>query len=632
MKSNTPEPNLHTDPSQYNEVEKAKLASNYALGDLPEDFRSLQSDDLKESSEALAKSHGLYLEYNRAKTGREKDWMYMIRITVPGGGAFNAQQWRIIDEISDRYTVGPGGKPSIRLTTRQNIQFHWVKKKDVIPVIQRIAETGFYTLNGCGDNTRNVMACPLSRYSNLYDAHAQAHAYAAYFRLPTAAHIQIFEIDTSLDRAAHELLNGSKLGHFEYAPNLLNRKFKIAFSTVHRDPQTGVIERDNCVELRTNDMGVAPIVENDKVVAFQVYIGGGQGEKNGKPTFAGLSVPLGIFTPENLHKGLDAVVKVHQEWGDRQNRHWARLKYVVYKQGIEWYQQQVRALGAVFEPPDPSLDPGPRRLHHGWQTLEKTGKLAFGLYVENGRLIDRDASNPADGGSGAGSTAGNSEQLKKMVPYLLEKYPGVEAMITPNQDLLLVNIDPSAKEDFEADIRRFNHGTRHGKPYSKLRLLSGACVGLPTCRLSYTDSEQFEPELIDQLEAMGYGDVAESIGITGCERQCFRPATKTLGWVGQGPDLYGLKVFGSEDGRHQGQWLVADGKWYLRQVPREKVAVVSAALFDLYAQQRQAGETDMGRVLRRLGSERIIAYLKSNPSTAPLMEKTAAPPFQLERV
>src|SRR5919197_2250894 len=93
------------------------------------------------------------------------------------------------------------------------------------------------------------------------------------------------------------------------------------------------------------------------------------------------------------------------------------------------------------------------------------------------------------------------------------------------------------------------------RPYSKLRMLSGACVGRDTCRLTYTDSEKFEPYLIDQLEDR-WGDLNESIGVTGCEKQCYRPATKTVGWIGTGFNLYQLTIMGTEDGRHQGGPLI----------------------------------------------------------------------------
>ena len=151
-------------------------------------------------------------------------------------------------------------------------------------------------------------------------------------------------------------------------------------------------------------------------------------------------------------------------------------------------------------------------------------------------------------------------------------------------------------------------------------MLSGACVGLPTCRLSYTDSEQFEPELMDQLEDMGYGDMAESIGITGCERQCFRPATKTLGWIGSGGDNYALKLGGSEDGSTQGHWLTDGELQFLGSVPREKVAEVCAVLFDWYNADKQ-GDEKMGGFIHRQGFAAVLAKFKEDARTAELLEK-----------
>jgi len=139
--------------------------------------------------------------------------------------------------------------------------------------------------------------------------------------------------------------------------------------------------------------------------------------------------------------------------------------------------------------------------------------------------------------------------------------------------------------------------------------------------LTYTDSEKFEPELIDQLEAMGWGDLAESIGITGCERQCFRPATKAIGLVGTGLNRYQFKLMGSEDGRHQGKPLISsDGeKMYLRSVPRDKVAVVIDALLKFYKLNGKKSES-LGAYHRRIGTDALIAHLKENPLTAELMK------------
>jgi len=632
-------PNLRTPLEDFSAVEKAKLSTQgltIAIRDIdsPSNLfhqsRGTSFEDLGEIAETLAKSYGIYLEFNRAKTGSEKDWMYMLRITIPGGGPITRQQWAILDDISEKYTLSDSytgtPRPSLRVTTRQNIQLHWVKKKYLVDAIREIAKSGFYTINGCGDNTRNVMGCPLSHHSSIYDANAWAQKAGKYFRLPTSAYVEIFEIDRTYLREAEERLPEER---FQYGPNLLNRKFKIAFSAIHFDEEKGLHVPDNCVELRTNDIGVAPILDHDgnsKVSQFQVYIGGSQGERIGYPTFSALGEPFGIFAEDQLLKGLDAIVHVHKKWGDRQNRNWARMKYVLYKMGMEWYRNQVRDRGVDFDPPDPNFDYGARDLHHGWIRQQKqqsnNGSLCYGAFIENGRIID-DSPNV---------------QLKKMVRYLMDNYP-VYLFTTPNQDLLFTNIPENDKERFEKDMKSFGYCFRNGRPYSKLRVLSGACVGRDTCRLTYTDSEKFEPFLIDELEAK-WGDMAESVGVTGCERQCSRPATKTIGWVGTGLNMYMLKLGGTEDGRHQGGPLVnpdtQEGEMvYLRNVPKKDVATVTDALFEFYVSNRLAEEArpgGMGYLFRRVGTKSIIDWLKSNPRTAGLMAKPSRNPIPARTV
>ena len=155
---------------------------------------------------------------------------------------------------------------------------------------------------------------------------------------------------------------------------------------------------------------------------------------------------------------------------------------------------------------------------------------------------------------------------------------------------------------------------------------SGAGVGRDTCRLTYTDSEKFEPYLIDELENK-WGHMTESIGITGCEKQCYRPATKTIGWIGTGFNLYQVVLMGTKDGRHQGQILVDpfSGEQYLHFVPRKDVTTITDALFDYYVRNRSEDENrpgGLGYFLRRVGPKEIISYLKSNPKTSNLMIKT----------
>src|SRR5919197_732328 len=666
LDNNNINPNFRTNAKDYSKVEIAKINCDELTGNLFNEFRDCSFQNISWESEQIAKSHGIYLEFNRARTGNEKDWMYMIRISIPGGGPITSQQWNMLDRIADTYTIGPSdaypnARPSLKITTRQNIQLHWVRKENIVSVIREIAKSGYFTINGCGDNTRNVIGCPLSFYSKIFNANKWAQKIGKYFALPTAAYIEVFEIDPNYLRKAGLLDREAGVTRFDYGTNQLNRKFKIAFSAIHYNEEKKKYVPDNCVELRTNDIGIAPIVNdyngnyNDKVNRFQVYVGGSQGQQSGKSTFSTLGEPFGILTEDNLLDGLDAIVRVHKEWGDRENRHWARLKYLVKVKGIQWLREQVKDVVDTgsnsqidFELPMQDYDYGNRNLHLGWikQNTDEVDdssntKWCHGIFIENGRIID-------------GSPNGN---LKSMVKYLMDKYPHALIFTTPNQHLLFSNLASSEKEQFNNDMSIFGYGIRkvtldttnnnsnnndgstsssklkivqQQRPYSKLRMLSGACVGRDTCRLTYTDSEKFEPCLLDQLEDK-WRDLNESIGVTGCEKQCYRPATKTVGWIGTGFNLYQLTIMGTEDGRHQGGSLVdPDSKeQYLRFVPRKDVATVTDTLFEFFIKNRAkegVGEEirpgGMGYFLRRIGAKEIIYYLKSYPKTKDLMKKT----------
>lgn len=592
------EPNFRTPVDLQSKAEAVKRNQLYVDREVAFQFWEDVISGVSADVETLAKSYGIYMEFDRAVRGRPEDFFFMIRITNPGGGPISREQWRLLDELSEKYCKNPHGNPSLRFTTRQTVQLHWLKKEGVRAIVKTMAEQDMRSINGCGDNTRNVMCCPLAQFSDIFNARTYAVKMADYFQLPLEPYIKVFMLDPEKVRRPGQ--------SFQYGPNMLNRKFKIGFSQVHRNQETGLITPDNCIEMRTNDLGVAPLVEGDKVTAFQLYVGGGQGERNNYPSMASLSEPLGIVTEEQLLPALDAVVATHQDWGDRENRHWARLKYVLKKQGIDWFRDQVTSrLGFPLHKPNPEHDIGARDLHFGWNKQPSNGKWSFCAYIENGRIID-------------GGANGN---LKTMIREIMNKYD-TSLMVTPNQDVMFTNIEENQKEDFVADLKKHGWGQRNGKDFSQLRLNSGACVGRDSCRLTYTDSEKLEPELMDELEKMGWGALNESIGITGCERQCFRPATKTIGLVGSGMDRYMFKLFGDKDANTQGKPLIdsTGENLYLRSVKREELTTVLDALFKYYKENAQNDE-DMGAFHRRIGADAIIAYLKENPATAGLMEK-----------
>lgn len=590
------EPNFKTPEEQISKEEKNKLNLHQVTEQFGDELRNSEPD-LTWEAEQIAKSNGIYLEFDRSIKGAEKHWMYMIRISNPGGGPISPEHWAVFDDLAEKYGKDPQGHSSIRFTTRQAIQFHWISKKGVLDIVKTLAEHKFNSLNACGDNTRNVMGTPLSYGSDIFDSCALAQKLGQYFQLPVDPFIKIFAINPEpVDKPKES---------YQYGPKLLNRKFKIAVSGFMRDQKTDEIIPDNSIEILTNDLGVAPILENGTVKRYQIYVGGGQGERNGKPSTAALAKPLGIVTEGQLMQALNSVVKVHEEWGDRQNRHWARLKYVIKKQGVEWFRRQVEEkCGFSLTDPKTDHDYGNRQLYFGWHDLPN-GHLAYGMFIENGRIKD----NSPNG------------KLKTLIREIMDTFP-VELMVTANQDVLFINLPKDQKKAFEELLAKHNYGQRNGKPYSTLRQMSGACVGLDTCRLSYTESEKFEPVLIDELEKMGWSDLKESIGITGCERQCFRPGTKTIGLVGSGSDRYMFKLFGDESARFQGRPLISpDGEeLYLRSVKREDVPTIIDVLLKDFMENKENNE-GLGAYHRRIGDAAIIDLLRGNEKSAPSMER-----------
>ena len=577
-------PSIGTPLELYSKAETTKLQEGL-VGDLPEEFRNAQPD-LTKAAESIAKSHGIYLEFNRAGSPGAKKWIYMIRINIPGGGPLSARQWLALDEAARRYAVRSDGFPSLRLTTRQSVQFHWVRKEGVIPLLQSLAKAGLFSLNACGDNVRGVMACPLPREGAPFNPREWAGKIGSFFRLPEKAYVQIFEIDPSgwKDESPGE--------RFQYGPALLNRKFKFGVGGILPNPNGEGWINDNCVEVLTQDLGLVPVLQKDCFVGFDLYAGGGMGENFGRPTATRFGEPLAFVSPDRVLEVLEAVVLVQQEWGDRAHRHWARLKYLVAAKGMDWLQRRVvEILGKPLEPFRGQF-PGHRHLHHGLVRNPHGNDHSIGLFIESGRLIDN-------------SPNGRLLSLTKAIALEV----GASFRATPNQDLLITGWKERDKSSIVDLLEEYGYGLRNGRPYSALRVQSGSCVGRSTCRLAYTDSEDYEPELLDELERRGWGHLSESIGVTGCERQCFRPATKSIGLVGSGKDSYQLKLFGNRHGTALGQPLTSEGRQYLRQVPKERVPDLLEHLFRIHESESQEQE-HLGITLERLGPETILQSIR----------------------
>jgi ferredoxin-nitrite reductase len=272
---------------------------------------------------------------------------FMMRIKVPGG-VMTAAQVREVGVAADAYAEGPNDSPVFGnryadLTTRQDIQLHWIRIADVPRIWQRFWDVGLTTVQACGDSARNVCACPVSGI----DAHEVVDA------LPVAQAISAFFT-----------------GNREYAN--LPRKFKIAV--------TGCLE--DCARVEINDIGLWPAEQADGSIGFNVLIGGGLSD--GERMASDIDVFIRPDQAVELSRG---VAQLFGELGNRENRGLSRMRYLAQELGPEGFR------AALDERTKFALAPAGRELtnrfrgdHVGVHPQKQPGLVYVGCSVPVGRM------------------------------------------------------------------------------------------------------------------------------------------------------------------------------------------------------------------------------------------------------
>ena len=211
--------------------------------------------------------------------GQRQPGVQMVRIKIPFGG-LTANQLRRVAELTDRYATGVG-----HVTTRQDIQLHFVELKDVPAIMRGLAEVGLTTREACANTVRNVTACHLAG----------------------VCQGEVFDVTPYAKTVAYHLLRNP-------LNQSLPRKFKIAFSGCAHD----------CALTPIHDIGLLAVKRADGVIGFRMVAGGGLGST---PRVAQL---LREFTPrEELIPSIEAVIKVFDTLGNRKNRNKARMKFLI---------------------------------------------------------------------------------------------------------------------------------------------------------------------------------------------------------------------------------------------------------------------------------------------------------------
>jgi sulfite reductase (NADPH) hemoprotein beta-component len=548
-----------TDRRAKNEIIKEN--SRQLRGSLAEGLSDVITGNIAEDDHQVIKFHGSYIQDNRDVRGErtkkklEKAYAFMIRLRIPGG-VVTAGQWLQLDAIASAYANG-----TLRLTTRETFQYHGVIKSNLKRTMQAINAACLDTLAACGDVNRNVMTA-----ANPYLSKAHAAAYE--LGKAISAHL--------LPRtgAYHEVwLDGEKItqnfgdaGAGEeplYGQHYLPRKFKTAVA----------VPPDNDVDLFAQCLGFIAIVEKGDVTGWNVTVGGGMGMTHGATnTFPRTADVLGFCKPDQAVDVAEKVMLVQRDWGNRENRAHARLKYTIEDHGTDAFRKEVEKrlgyrLGKAKKFSFSSTgDP------LGWRRGAEAG-IAGGsdawhltLFLENGRIKDRPGV--------ALRTA-----LREIAEADLCTF-----VCTSNQNLILANVAPKSKATIDAILKKHGVGTDVS---SGLRAHSMACVALPTCGLALAESERFLPELItaleDELDKAGLRSDDIVIRMTGCPNGCARPYLAEIGLVGRNPGLYNLYLGAAFDGTRL-------SKLYAQDVDKERIAALLAPIFVKYAKERASAE------------------------------------------
>ena len=273
---------------------------------------------------------------------------FMIRIKVPAG-VLSAEQAQVIGKIAIDFANGPISNPHfgnnfLDLTTRQDVQMHWIKMEDVPEIWRRLEEVGMTTVQACGDSARNVLCCPVSGLGRdeILDAYPVAQAISDYFT-----------------------------GNREYAN--LPRKFKMSV--------TGCVE--DCAQAEINDIGMLPArLEVDATLGFNVRVGGGLSDG---PRMAS---DIDVFVrPEEAVEVTRGIAQVFGELGDRENRWTARMRYLVQELGPEGFREALEERTSFeLTPAGEDLTKHYRGDHVGVHPQKEDGLYYVGLNVPVGRM------------------------------------------------------------------------------------------------------------------------------------------------------------------------------------------------------------------------------------------------------
>src|SRR5213080_4462869 len=486
--------------------------------------------------------HGTY--------GQRQPGFQMLRVKV-AAGVLKPSQLRVLARIADEYSTGRG-----HLTTRENVQFHFVKLENVPVAMRLLADCGLTTREACGNTVRNITACPVAGIcpGEAFDVTPYALGVSRYL-----------------------------LRHPDFHD--LPRKFKIAFS--------GCEDDGACAVAGIHDVGLIAQVRGNNGTSrrgFKVLVGGGLGSL---PTEAAV---LTDFLPEEeLLPTIEAVLRVFTETGNRKNKLLARLKYVLRAKGIEEFRRLVAEKREVSQAPA-EVFTVPTPIRPALVTIA-AAPLSSATETQNDPEYDRWAEHNlmSQRQTGYGAVwiklpAGtfHSNQMRGLAD-VLEKNELTGVRIAINQDLVIPWVPFDRVRAIYDELRALELSIPGARTISDVT----GCPGATTCNLGITRSLTLADELSRALE--GYDDPEIKklrIKISGCPNSCGHHHIADIGFYGnmrkiedQQAPYYQLLLGGKVN---------AGGVRFARQimaVPARPIPAIIRELLTFYRQDRQPGES-----------------------------------------
>lgn len=499
--------------------------------------------------------YGLYYQLDHTS--------HMQRIKLPGG-LLNSVQADELAAIADEYARGV-----IHVTTRQDVQMHWVDLANVMDIYERLHAVGITTRGACADTVRNVTGCV---HGGIWPG-------------------EPFDV-TPYVLATHE--------YFLFHPlNLtLPRKFKIAFSGCPGD----------CAQAPVNDIGYFARVHNGRP-GFSVQAGGGLGSQ------PFLAQPIREFIPvaDTLIMS-EAVVRLQHRSGERKNRKKARMKYLFQRLGAERFRAEVdrlyaqveEQLGAVLRAELAEIVGAirPAQPAHPPSTLTRDGEASFAHWLRTNTF---EQAQRGYYGVTVQLPLGDvtSAQFRALGALARELGCG-ELRATNDQNFMLPWIPGGRLQEFYGRLRAINLAGADALHITDV----ASCPGADYCSLAVSRSMGVAEAIRAHLAATN-GQVEElgvfRIRISGCPNACGQHHVGDIGLTGlslKGEDGSDHPHYSVLVGGRVGERQAAIGRRVAGRFPEGEVPTVVAALAEYYRRERQAGEC-FGDFVQRVGTDRL---------------------------